>query len=155
MNDTLDRLTKLAGQRNARLESLREACRPLAGLIVRLPRPNGSRYDVYLHRQSTNAGECEWTIVAEGRYNCDDRASEPWTLDRACGENGGYTHGDFNSPKPTGPTPRQLRDFAAWLADPATLQAYADTEQRTAEAVDNTTARLNAAAEALTKTKGE
>jgi hypothetical protein len=78
-----------------------------------------------------------------------DAESEYWTIDRPVNASGGWTHGDFQSPQPSGPTPRQLRDFAAWLADPATLAGIADLEQETGETVDGLTAKLNGAAAAL------
>lgn len=131
---TLDRLTKLSAQRSARLDSLREACVPLCELMAPLNQVE-SPYRVSTYHQHTNVGGCAWTMI-------DGGPDENWTIDRACGESGGWTHGDFNSPKPSGPTPRQLRDFAAWLADPATLRAIADLEQETAEAVDGLTAKL-------------
>jgi hypothetical protein len=138
---TLDRLTKLAAQRSARLDSLREACMPICRLIAPLRQPNGSRYFVTERYQQTNVGGCSWLMVENG--------GEGWTLEREVNASGGWTHGDFNSPQPSGPTPRRLRSFAAWLADPATLKAIADLEQETAETVDGLTAKLNAAAVAL------
>ena len=138
---TLDRLTKLAAQRSARLESLREACAPICELVAPLRSPGGSRYRVSTYHQRSNVGGCEWTMIEDG--------DESWTINRSCGASGGWTHSDFNSPKPNGPTPRQLRDFAAWLADPATLEAIADIEQETAETVDGLATKLHAAAVAL------
>ena len=150
---TLDRLIKLAAQRSARLDSLREACIPLCELIAPLRNPQGNRYVISTYHQRSNAGACEWTMIRRTGAGClndyEDAAPEEWTIDRACGESGSWTHGDFNSPQPSGPTPRQLRDFAAWLAIPETLSEIADLEQETAETVDGLTAKLNAAAAAL------
>jgi len=150
---TLDRLTKLAAQRSARLDSLREACLTLCELIAPLRTPEGSRYIISTYHQRSNVGGCEWTMIRRTGAGClddyADAAPEEWTIDRPCNASGGWTHGDFHSPQPSGPTPRQLRDFAAWLADPATLAAIADLEQETAATVDGLTAKLNAAAVAL------
>lgn len=150
---TLDRLIKLAAQRSARLDSLREACVPICELIAPLRNPEGNRYQVSTYHQQSNVGGYEWTMVRREGAGClddyADAASESWTMDRDCGEFGGWTHGDFSSPKPSGPTARQLRDFAAWLANPETLQGIADLEQETAGIVDGLAARLNAAAAAL------
>lgn len=143
---TLNRLTRLAVQRNARLESLREACIPLCRLIAPLRQPRENRYSVTEYRQESNVGGCSWLMV----YGRDaEICDETWTIERSANETGGWTHGDFGSPKPCGPTPAQLRDFAAWLADPETLRGIADLEQETAEAVDGLTAKLHAAVEAL------
>jgi hypothetical protein len=153
MTDTLDRLIRLAAQRSARLDSLREACLPLCRLIAPLRTPKGSRYYVTEQHQRTNVGGCSWLTVSDGSPNSEDFAMDPtresWTLDRPVSASGGWTHGDFNSPQPSGPTPRQLRDFAAWLADPGTLSGIADEEQGTAEQVDGLAARLRGAAAAL------
>jgi len=139
---TLDRLVKLAAQRSARLDSLRAACLPICELVAPLRQPHGSRYLITERHQHTNVGGCAWTMV-------EDASGPTWTIDRPCGATGGWTHGDFGSPQPSGPTPRQLREFAAWLSDPETLKAITDLEQETAETVDVLTARLNAAAAAL------
>ena len=136
---TLDRLTKLAAQRSARLDSLREACAPICELIAPLLQPRLNRYLITTYHQRSNVGGCAWTMVEEDDHDGGDHGTT-WTIDRPCGSSGGWTHGDFGSPKPSGPTPRQLRDFAAWLADPATLAAIADLEQETAATVDGLTA---------------
>jgi len=165
---TLDRLVKLAAQRSARLDSLREACAPLCELIAPLRQPDTFKwytgkgkeaidkpvpYRVSTYHQRSNVGGCEWTMIRRTGAGClddyADAAPEEWTIDRPVNASGGWTHGDFHSPQPSGPTPRQLRDFAAWLADPATLAAIADLEQETAATVDGLTAKLNAAAVAL------
>jgi hypothetical protein len=150
---TLDRLIKLAAQRSARLDSLREACLPICELVAPLRTPDGSRYIISTYHQRSNVGGCEWTIIRRKGGGClddyADAAPEEWTIDRPCNATGGWTHGDFQSPQPSGPTPRQLRDFATWLACPATLIAIADLAQETAEIEDGLKLKLNAVAAAL------
>lgn len=152
MTETLDRLTKLAAQRNARLESLREACLPICRLIAPLRTPGDHEYRVTCQTQHTNVGGCSWLMISRPghtTYEISEDGEEPWTIEREVNASGGWTHGDFGSPKPHGPTPHQLRDFAAWLADPVTLRAIADLEQETAEQVTGLTRKLNAAATVL------
>jgi hypothetical protein len=155
MESTLDRLTKLAAQRSARLDALREACLPICRLIAPLRQPTRDQdglavlHSVREYRQQTNVGGCSWLLVETIEHNQGQTAAASWTIERPINASGGWTHGDFGSPQPSGPTPRQLREFAAWLADPETLKGIADLEQETAGTVDGLTASLNAAAAAL------
>jgi len=135
VNETLDRLTKLAAQRSARLESLREACWPIARLIAPLRQPHGDQAIPYLITLESKPWPC-LVVNQQGKDEFGPGRVDTWSLDYPCGQ-------------PSGPTPRQLRDFAAWLCNPETLQAIADLEQKTAEDVDNWTLRLNAAAAAM------
>lgn len=144
--NTTKQLEELVGRKNGRLDDLRTAVLPVAALLALCKRPASSAYKIYVRHQRTNVGSCDWLMVENLASD-----TECWTPELRINETGGFVHGDFDAPYPDGPTPRQLRAFAAWLSCPDTLAAYVAEEQAAEQsdlsAIDKLTAMAAAAAD--------